>query len=549
MLPKKQVPPIKIKADASGMAPGTPAKIEVYEMYKEDSATDVLVNYDTEVKENGTVEAEWDCKYPKDKVRKPPMFVFKVRLGNYMMTVPKTFGIRKEDLGFMGAKVASISTFDPMKPPPSEDTIDICGQIQDMKGNPRKKWPFDLRRGGADGQLVTNEKLAGATTENEFKDGHWISDEEGQYRFEALPKDKYFIAPLSSGGETKPGKGEKLEVDNLERDEENILFIEPVLYQDPVDDRGPDDEIEIDKYYIDPAVLMKRGSVDNHGEARYRKTQNVKDDYVFDLQTDLTSRGFHCGTPDGVFGAMTEEAVKKFQEYAQGNKRQKGDEELTTTEVFTGQVTGTVDPGTAKEIKKWLDRDWEKPLFTLPKNLHPMRRKIIDMALSAVGRVSDRGGEGGKKKGWQLLKEIYDTALGVDTNKYGWLPGIQTPGQRAGSIPDSPDKNKRAGISWCGIFATWAVIKAGVPGVQWVLGKKIKGLPNPSYDKKFAPGDILVIPKNVHHFILAQQDGDKLTTIDGNTMYQEIKVCHHHPAGEIAYYYKTWPEVYVGEGG
>ena len=156
------------------------------------------------------------------------------------------------------------------------------------------------------------------------------------------------------------------------------------------------------------------------------------------------------------------------------------------------------------------------------------------MAESMVGKVSDVGGEGGKKKGWQHLKEFYDTALGVDTETYGWLKGIQTPGMRGGSTAQN-----KSGVSWCGIFGTWAVIKAGVPGVKWVLGTAIKGLPQPKADKSYQPGDMLVLKgKLVHHCILKEKRGDSLTTIDGNVMNQEI-VVRSRNASEVSYYYQT----------
>jgi hypothetical protein len=239
LLPRRQVPPIKIKADASGIPKGTPAKVEVYEMFKEDPATDVLVSFDTEVTDKGTVEVEWDCRYPRDKVKKPPMFIFKVRVDSYMMTIPKTFGIKPDVAAALGAKEVSVSTFNPFHPGPPDQTIDIHGKIEDMGGTPRKNWPVVLRKGGVDGPEITRENAMGAATENEFKDGHWITDDEGCYSFEGLPKGKYFVAPLGSSGEVTPGSGEKLEVDGLERDEEHIIFVKPDFNIDKEEDQHP----------------------------------------------------------------------------------------------------------------------------------------------------------------------------------------------------------------------------------------------------------------------------------------------------------------------
>jgi hypothetical protein len=88
------------------------------------------------------------------------------------------------------------------------------------------------------------------------------------------------------------------------------------------------------------------------------------------------------------------------------------------------------------------------------RKLVAIRQKMIEVAKAEVGQVDDRGGEGGKRKGWEHLKDYLEKALSIDAEKQGWLPAIQTPGKRAG------------GLHWCGIFGVWCAITCGLD-VKW----------------------------------------------------------------------------------
>ena len=92
---------------------------------------------------------------------------------------------------------------------------------------------------------------------------------------------------------------------------------------------------------------------------------------------------------------------------------------------------------------------------------------------------------------------------------------------------------------------------SGVGSLRWAMTQaKDDGGPDTIvFDIPVTPGNCPDGVCTINPLTPLPAVADAYTTIDGNTMYQEIKVCHHHPAGEIAYYYKTWPEVYVGEGG
>ncbi len=276
-----------------------------------------------------------------------------------------------------------------------------------------------------------------------------------------------------------------------------------------------------------------------------RKDDTGSDGWIEYLQELLNKHLGSGAVPmSGQFDQPTFDAVIRFQQSAGcsvdgivGNQSWRA-LRATATPPDGGGAKTNETTGTDETVKTGDTETAEDGPPDLPppvdSNLSTTRTRIIQIAESMVGKVSDVGGEGGMKKGWQHLKEFYDTALGEDSAKKGWLKGIQTPGLRAGSTAQN-----KSGISWCGIFATWAVINAGVPGVKWVLGTAIKGLPQPKGDQNYQPGDILVLKgKQVHHCVLKAKNGSSLTTIDGNVMNQGIEVRSRN-TGEVWYYYQT----------
>jgi hypothetical protein len=158
------------------------------------------------------------------------------------------------------------------------------------------------------------------------------------------------------------------------------------------------------------------------------------------------------------------------------------------------------------------------------------RQQMIETAKAEVGQVDDRGGEGGKRKGWEHLKDYLEKALQLDVEKQGWLPAVQKPGGRAG------------GLHWCGIFAVWCAIKTGFD-VKWALGKGPSGLGAFRTDKSYKPGDILVCKGALnHHCVLTGIASDgKLETVNGNSYYQSVSLAMRDPS-EIALYYRLTDE-------
>ncbi len=136
------------------------------------------------------------------------------------------------------------------------------------------------------------------------------------------------------------------------------------------------------------------------------------------------------------------------------------------------------------------------------------------------------------RAGWEQLKEYFDVAVS------GWSPqhwkdpkvlaGVQIPGRRIPQ-PGTP------GISWCAIFATWVLIKAGM-NVRWTLGKGIN-LPIKA-DSGYGSGDVVVMKgARVHHFIPIT-DTDPMQTVNGNSDNQSILI-KPIPKSKVAYYYRV----------
>jgi hypothetical protein len=180
------------------------------------------------------------------------------------------------------------------------------------------------------------------------------------------------------------------------------------------------------------------------------------------------------------------------------------------------------------------------PPGNVPAGLTPLRKKIITIAKQQAtpppGKVSDlvtmTDPVSGKtvRAGWKQLQEYFDVAVSGWTanhwKDYKILAGVQIPGRR---IPQPG----RSGISWCGIFTAWVLIKAGM-NVKWTMGRGI----NRPYksDQNFKPGDVCVMKgETVHHFIPIT-DTDPMQTVNGNSDNQSILIKPIFRS-QVAYYY------------
>jgi hypothetical protein len=105
-----------------------------------------------------------------------------------------------------------------------------------------------------------------------------------------------------------------------------------------------------------------------------------------------------------------------------------------------------------------------------------------------------------------------------------------------GEIPDAPPY-------WCGIFALWALRKAGFAcSVHWDIrtGRGFLHLLQPTTNPQ--PGDLAYIHNYQHHAIIERITPDGMVhTIDGNTGPDNRVARKVRPRSEFAFFYDTTP--------
>jgi hypothetical protein len=125
------------------------------------------------------------------------------------------------------------------------------------------------------------------------------------------------------------------------------------------------------------------------------------------------------------------------------------------------------------------------------------------------------------RRGWKNYKEFFDVAVAGWTENHwkapGYLDGVKLPGKR---VPQPG----RAGVSWCGIFATWCWIKAGKQ-TKWVAGVGPSGATRIAGNAGIQIGDICVQSgTEVHHFVAIEPGGPTFQGVNGNSDWQSILI-------------------------
>ncbi len=252
---------------------------------------------------------------------------------------------------------------------------------------------------------------------------------------------------------------------------------------------------------------------------------------------------------DGLFGRKTLLRVKEFQSNARlvvdgvvGPQSWAMLDSLTQALLPAGTTIGTLgtwrnDPFREAVLKVALAEALPVSNITDSRIVAP-DRSVIDPL--PIGKAPTKA-PSSWRFGWQRLKQYFDEAL-LGGGPFYWsqthdikidgtletilfLNGVRGNNWRVPNIADP----FHGGIHWCGIFATWCWIKAGVP-TKWPpggppLGIKKRGanveLPPPK------PGDILVQGGNlVHHSLLMPDDvgRDHYLVINGNSDFQSILI-------------------------
>ena len=127
------------------------------------------------------------------------------------------------------------------------------------------------------------------------------------------------------------------------------------------------------------------------------------------------------------------------------------------------------------------------------------RKKIVELAQAEIGKVKSKVNDGGKRFGSDRLLEYFHLAA-------------------KGVWPDDviEDPNKKM-PEWCGIFAVWAIKKAGIDVGNWVIGRGVMDHSTLKEVSEPKQGDIGYIQRPFNHqCIIDKIEGDTIVSIDGN---------------------------------
>jgi photosystem II stability/assembly factor-like uncharacterized protein len=114
--------------------------------------------------------------------------------------------------------------------------------------------------------------------------------------------------------------------------------------------------------------------------------------------------------------------------------------------------------------------------MTCPLPAMGLRQRVLQAARGEIGIVKSVYDAQGHRQGWPHLVDYYQKAYREEYNPR-WEPELKRPTGRVGE--------------WDGVFAVWAVNKAGRDDVRWKIGRGIVGLPL-VWRKDASLGDIVV---------------------------------------------------------
>lgn len=190
---------------------------------------------------------------------------------------------------------------------------------------------------------------------------------------------------------------------------------------------------------------------------------------------------------------------------------------------------------------------------------NPLRQSIVEEAKRHILTVSDASEMqlAGKRRGADKLRQIFSEACEIPP---AWtsqnLAALETPGMWLAKSGRGGTSDSQAAIHWCGIFATFVLRRVGL-GVKWRAGegivsgqgstqyfaRKNSWVKKDGFDRNgFLPGDVCVIPKANHHFIVieAPEGSDTLRCIAGNGNKQQIEWQNHGRGSIVTHYSLVW---------
>ncbi|MBR9998840.1 MAG: DUF4157 domain-containing protein [Cyclobacteriaceae bacterium] len=168
----------------------------------------------------------------------------------------------------------------------------------------------------------------------------------------------------------------------------------------------------------------------------------------------------------------------------------------------------------------------------LQRQAAPQLTKAVELAEAEQGKViANKEGADGYRFGWDRLMEYFTTTFGDDkivsrpTGEQGvvYKEHIKKKSVIPGMVPNQPDthvrENRDAMPSWCGIFAFWALNKAGIPMPKWKLGESFippEAAYPPGHTPK--PGDLAFRQKRSHYgLVIGMEGSSRVKSVNGNT--------------------------------
>jgi hypothetical protein len=147
--------------------------------------------------------------------------------------------------------------------------------------------------------------------------------------------------------------------------------------------------------------------------------------------------------------------------------------------------------------------------------------------------IANKEGADGLRFGWQQLMDYFKTTLGVEKIVPDSSAGADPTTVAEGNIKKkntakgvniiTPDGKVAVGDrdampSWCGIFAFWALNKAGLPMKKWLLGNMTIE-PGAALAPGISPQPGYIAYRNLrsHYGLVSSVSGTKVTTVNGNT--------------------------------
>ncbi|MFN8652106.1 MAG: hypothetical protein U0133_09420 [Gemmatimonadales bacterium] len=189
---------------------------------------------------------------------------------------------------------------------------------------------------------------------------------------------------------------------------------------------------------------------------------------------------------------------------------------------------------------------------------NPLRRYVTEEARRHILTVSDAPEYlvNGKRRGADKLRQIFTEAcLVVPEWSKDNLRALETPGNWLNVNGRGGTTDSKVAVHWCGIFATFVLRKVGL-NVKWRAGIGIENIGSTGFldrrnrggkdgrfdPKAFAPGDVCVIPRANHHFIVvdAPEGSDAMRCIAGNGSKQQIEWQTHSRGTVVTHYAIAW---------